>query len=67
MALIADVFPKLRIPENVLRQMSKKPCFTGPFEKQHGKRAKTLFKSEPQHLCIFIDQCEGNWIGKSLS
>ena len=42
MTLIADLFPKLRIPENVVRYMSKKSRFKGPFDTQHGKRVQTL-------------------------
>ena len=42
MTFIADLFPKLRTPKNVLRYMSKKSRFKGPFEGQHGKRAQTL-------------------------
>ena len=38
MTLIADLFPKLRILENVVRYMSKKSRFKGPFDTQHGKR-----------------------------
>ena len=34
--------------------MSKKSCFGGLFDKQHGKRAKALLKSASQHL-YFID------------
>ena len=49
MTLIADLFPKLRTPKNVLRYMSKKSHFKGPFDKQHGKRDQTLLQSEPQH------------------
>ena len=49
MTLIADLFPKLRTPKNVVRQMSKKSCFKGPFERQHVKRVQTLLQSEPQH------------------
>ena len=30
--------------------MSKKSCFRGPFEKQHGKLAEALLKSSLQHL-----------------
>ena len=36
--------------ENVLRSMSKMSRFSGPFEKQHGKRAQALLKSASQHL-----------------
>ena len=42
MTLIADLFPKLRIPENVVRYMSKKSRFKGPFDTQHGKRVQTV-------------------------
>ena len=30
--------------------MSKKSCFRGPFDKQHGKRAQALLKSVSEHL-----------------
>ena len=49
MTLIADLFPKLRTPENVVRYMSKKSRLKGPFERQHGKRVQTLLQSERQH------------------
>ena len=42
MTLLADLFLKLRTPENVVRYMSKKSPFKGPFDKQHGKRVQTL-------------------------
>ena len=37
MTLIADLFPKLRTPENVVRYMSKNSRSKGPFDRQHGK------------------------------
>ena len=46
MTLIADLFPQLRTPKNVVRYMSKRSPFKGPFEKQHGKRVQTLLQSE---------------------
>ena len=49
MTLIADLFPKLRTPENVVRYMFKKSRFKGPFERQHGKRVQTLLRYERQH------------------
>ena len=49
MTLIADIFPKLRVPKNVVRSMSKKSRFKGPFHRPHGKRVQTLLRSEPQH------------------
>ena len=49
MTLIADLFPKLRTAKNVVRYMSKKSRFKGPFDKQPGKGVQTLLRSEPQH------------------
>ena len=51
MTLIADVFLKVRTPKNVVKQMSKKSRFRGPFNNQHGKGNQTLLKSERHHLC----------------
>ena len=49
MTLIADLFLKLRTLENVVRCMSKKSRFKGPFDRQHGKQVQTLLQSERQH------------------
>ena len=48
MTLIADVFPKLGTPKNMVRSMPKMSRFRGAVEKQHGKCAETLFKFEGQ-------------------
>ena len=53
MTLIAYVFPKLRTPKNVVRQMLKKSRFRGPIDRQRGKQVKTLFQSrrkQPYHI-----------------
>ena len=50
MTLIADVFPKFPNQKNFFRSMSKKSRFRRSFEKQHGKRAKTLLKCQGQLL-----------------
>ena len=50
MILIADVFPKLRTPKNLVKSMSKKSCFNGSFGKQHSKRLQTLLKFAWQNL-----------------
>ena len=50
MALIAEVFPKLRTPQNMVRAISKRSQFKGSFKKQNGKRAKILLKCEWQQL-----------------
>ena len=44
MTLIAEVFPKLRTPKNMVTSMSKKFRFKGSFGKQHGKRTQTSLK-----------------------
>ena len=48
--LIAHIFPKLRIPKNIVRSISKKFRFKGSFGKQHGKLSQTLLKFEQQHI-----------------
>ena len=45
MTLIADLFAKLRTPKNVVIYLSKKSRFKGPFDRQHGKRVQTLWRS----------------------
>ena len=50
MTLIAEVFPKLQTPKNMVTSMSKKSRFKGSFGKQHGKRAQTLLKFAWQYL-----------------
>ena len=47
---MADIFPEIPALKNKVRQMSKKPCFKGLLEKQHGKWVETLLESESQHL-----------------
>ena len=49
MALIADLFPKLRTPKNEVTYMCQKPRSKGLFERQHGRRVKTLLPFEQQH------------------
>ena len=48
MTFIANLFPKLRTPKNVVRYMSKKSLLKRPFDTQHSKRVQTLLRSEPQ-------------------
>ena len=50
MTLIAEVFPKLKIPKNLVISMSKKFRLNWSFGKQHGKRAQTLLKFKWQYL-----------------
>ena len=60
MTLIADLFPKLRTPENVVRYISKKSSFKGPFARQHVKRFKHFSYLENSTVTIFTDHLEGN-------
>ena len=55
MTLVADVFPEIPPPKNMVREMSKEPCFRGPLDRQHGNWVETLLQSEWQHL-YKIDQ-----------
>ena len=50
MTLIADVYPKLRTPKNIIRSMPKKSRFRASVEKQHAKWPQTFFKFEGQPL-----------------
>ena len=60
MTLIPDLFRKLGIPENVVRYMSKKSCFKGPFDRQQGKRVKHCCYLGNSTVTIFNDHLEGN-------
>ena len=53
MTLIAEVFPNLGTPKNIVTSMSKKSHFKISFPKQHGKRAQTFLKfawQNPYHI-----------------
>ena len=36
-ALVTDVILEIKVPKNMITQMSKKPCFRGPLDRQQGK------------------------------
>ena len=42
MTLIGDVFTGILAPINIVWELSRKPCFRGPLERQHDKSAETL-------------------------
>ena len=46
MTVIADVFPEIPTPKNMVREKPKSPCLRGLLEKQHGKCVETLLQSE---------------------
>ena len=54
MTFIADLFPKLRTPKDVVRYLSKKSRFKGTFDRQHGKRVQTLLRSESEPLPYLV-------------
>ena len=45
MTLIAYLFPKLRTAKDVIRKMSKNPCFRTPFDSRYAKESQTVLKS----------------------
>ena len=50
MTLIPDLFPKLQTPTTVVKSISKKSCFRGTLDRQHGERQETQFQSQRQHF-----------------
>ena len=46
MTVIADVFAEVPGPKNMVRKLSKKPCFRGPLGTQHGKWVETMLQTE---------------------
>ena len=50
MTIIANVFPKLWTPKNLVKQVSKESRFKGPFDRQHDRVDQTLLKPEPKHF-----------------
>ena len=67
MLLIADAFPELQTPKNVVNQISKKSPFIGPFGKQHVRGTKQIWNLNHTTFTTFIDDCEGNWVRKNVS
>ena len=51
MILEADVFLEIPARKNMVTKISKKPCFRGPLDRQHGIWVNTLLQSEGQHIC----------------
>ena len=49
MTNLADVFPILQTPKNVVRHMSEKSVFRGQVDRQRGKPTQTLLQYERQH------------------
>ena len=47
---IADVYPEIPDAKNMVRKMSKAPCFRRPLDRENGKCVETLLRYEWQHL-----------------
>ena len=60
MTLIADKFPKLPTLKNMVKQISKKFPFGGPFRKKYLNFTKQFRDLNGTTFPIFIDKCEGN-------
>ena len=67
MTLIADVFFNLRTLKDVIRQMSKKSRFRGPFTKNMVNGPKQSSKLKSSTFIIFIDPWERNSGWKRLA
>ena len=65
--LTADVFLILRTPKNIVKQISKKSTFRGPFEKQMLRGTKCSGNLNDTTFSIFIDYCEDSSVEKFLS
>ena len=50
MTLVGDVFTEILVLKNMVRSMSKKLCFTGPFDRQYDKWVEKVVQSGRQHL-----------------
>ena len=67
MTLAALVFPKLRTPKTWLDKCLKSHVSEDPSTRNMVKVLKQCWSLHHRPFFIFIDHCEGNWIGKSLS
>ena len=50
MTVIANVFREIPVPKNMVGEMSKKPPFRGPLDREHGKSFEAMFQSQLHHL-----------------
>ena len=50
MTLTGDGFTEIPVPKNMVRSMSQKLRFTGPFDRQHDKWVEAFVQSGRQHL-----------------
>ena len=64
MSLIADVFTKSRTPKDVVRWMSKRPCFRTSFNSQHAKGSQALMNSKREHCYHIFSPLWQKWSWK---
>ena len=64
MTLIAYLFLRLPPAKNLVRYMWKKSCFRLRFQKEHGKRVSTLFKSKREPLAHIYCSTGSQFSGK---
>ena len=65
MLLVAGVFPKLRIPKKVIKEMH--PVSEDPSTSNMVNGPKHYFNQDDGTFTIFVDHCEHNSVDKSLS
>ena len=66
MTVIANVFQKLQIVENLVRPLSKKCSFTTCFASQHVKACQILAKSPWERFYPVFHHSRGCWFRKCL-
>ena len=64
MTFIADLFPKLRTPKNVVRYLSKKSRFKDPLTGNMVNALKHFCDLNNSTVTIFSDHFEGKWVEK---
>ena len=60
------VFPKLLTPKTWSDKCLKIPVLADPSASSRVNVPKYCWNLHPSILIIFIDHCQGNWVGKSL-
>ena len=67
MTLTAFVFPKLRTPKTYSGKCLKRPVSEKPSTSNIVNVPKPCWNLHHINFMIFIDHCQVNWVGKSLS
>ena len=67
MTLTAFVFPKLRTPKTYSGKCLKRPVSEKPSTSNIVNVPKHCWNLHHINFMIFIDHCQVNWVGKSLS